>query len=146
MVVCIALGVDMFRRGLCPPLYIREDRVTWKILAEYCWSPNTTQSGSFFCTAASSMPIRVVTKEVRYIHELPYSRTFYVYKQSPCPGSDIAFQVLLWLHRGCSLHFCSICNIAYFPKTYWVLTLCWIIIRARSINSLNFLIKLTLEN
>ena len=28
------------------------------------------QSGSFLCTAASPMPIRVVIKEVRYIHEL----------------------------------------------------------------------------
>ena len=31
---------------------------------EWSWSPTTTQSGSFFCTAASSTPIRVVTKEV----------------------------------------------------------------------------------
>ena len=29
-----------------------------------------SQSGSFLCTAASPTPIRVVTKEVRYIHEL----------------------------------------------------------------------------
>ena len=70
MVVCIALGVDVFGGGPCPPLYIRGDRVTWKVLAEYSWSPTTTQSGSFLCTAASSIPIRVVTKEVRYIHEL----------------------------------------------------------------------------
>src|SRR6185312_12070826 len=54
----------------CPPLYIWGDMVTWKVLAEYSWSPTTTQSGSFLCTAASSMPMRVVTKEVRYIHEL----------------------------------------------------------------------------
>src|SRR6185312_15816403 len=60
----------MFGGGPCPPLYIRGDRVTWKVLAEYSWSPTTTQSGSFLCTAASSMPIWVVTKEVRYIHEL----------------------------------------------------------------------------
>ena len=53
-----------------PPLYIRGDRVTWKALAEYSWSPTTTQSSSFLCIAASSMPIRVVTREVRYIHEL----------------------------------------------------------------------------
>ena len=46
------------------------DRVTWKVLAEYNWSPATTQSGSFLCTAASPMPIWVVTREVRYIHEL----------------------------------------------------------------------------
>ena len=60
----------MFWGGPCPPLYIRGDRVTWKVLAEYSWSPTTTQSGSFLYTAASSTPIRVVTREVRYIHEL----------------------------------------------------------------------------
>ena len=70
MVVCIALGVDDVSRGPCPPLYIRGDRVTWEILAEYSWSPTTTQSGSFFCTATSSMPIWVVTREVMYIHKL----------------------------------------------------------------------------
>ena len=45
-------------------------RVTWKVLAEYSWSPTTTQSSSFLCTAASSTPLRVITKDVRYIHEL----------------------------------------------------------------------------
>ena len=69
--VCIALGVDdCFVGGPCPPLYIWGDTVTWKVLAEYSWSPTTTQSGSFLCTAASSKPIQVVTSEVRYIHEL----------------------------------------------------------------------------
>ena len=68
--VCIALGVGDLEGGPCLPLYIRGDRVTWKVLAEYSWSPTITQSGSFLCTVASSMPIRVVTKEVRYIHEL----------------------------------------------------------------------------
>ena len=70
VVACIALGVDVFRGGPCPPLYIRGDSVTWKVLAEYSWSPTTTQSGSFLCTAASSTHIRVVTKEIRYIHGL----------------------------------------------------------------------------
>ena len=70
MVVCIALGVDVFRGGPYPPLYIWGDRVTWKVLTEYSWNPTTTQSGSFLCTTASSMPIRLVTREVRYIHEL----------------------------------------------------------------------------
>ena len=53
-----------FGGGPCPPLYIREDRVTWKVLAEYSWSPSTTQLGSFLCTSASSTSIRVVTREV----------------------------------------------------------------------------------
>ena len=66
MVVCIALGVDVVLRGP----FGGGDRVTWKVLAEYSWSPITTQSGSFLCTAASSTPIRGVTREVRYIHEL----------------------------------------------------------------------------
>ena len=61
----------MFGGDPCPPLYIRGDRVTWKVLAEYSWSPTTTtQSDSFLCIAASSTPIRVVIKEVRYIHKL----------------------------------------------------------------------------
>ena len=38
------------------------DWVTWKVLAEYSWSPTTARSGSFLCTAASSTPIRVVTR------------------------------------------------------------------------------------
>ena len=65
-----ALGVDVFRGGLCPPLYIRGDRVTWKVLAECSWSLTTTRLGSFLCTVASSTPIRVVTREVRYTHDL----------------------------------------------------------------------------
>jgi hypothetical protein len=60
----------VLRGGLCPPLYIRGDRVTRKARAEYSWRPTTTQSDSFHCTAASSTPIRVITREVRYIHEL----------------------------------------------------------------------------
>ena len=60
----------LFGGGPCPPLYIQGDRVTWKVLAEYSWSPTTAWSGSFLCTAASPTPIRVVTREVTYIHEL----------------------------------------------------------------------------
>ena len=62
VVVCIALGVDVFRGGPCLPLYIRGDRVTRKVLAEHSWSPTTARSGSFLCTATSSIPIRVVYK------------------------------------------------------------------------------------
>ena len=87
VVVCIALGVDVFRGGPCPPLYIRGDRVTWKVLAEYSWSPTTTQSGSFFCTAASPTHIRVVTREVRYIHELSLTLEYSMFVSSPvAPG------------------------------------------------------------
>ena len=69
--VCIVLGVDNCLEGVPAHPYISGgDRVTWKVLAEYSWSPTTTQSGSFLCTAASSKPIQVVTSEVRYIHEL----------------------------------------------------------------------------
>jgi len=65
VVACIALGVDVFRGGSLPALICSGgDMVTWKVLAEYSWSPTTIQSGSFLCTAASSMPIRVGTKEV----------------------------------------------------------------------------------
>ena len=57
-------------RGSLPALIYPGDRVTWKVLAEYSWIPTITQSDSFLCTAASSMPVRVVRREVRYIHEL----------------------------------------------------------------------------
>ena len=70
MVVCIALAVDDVSRGALPALIYPGGRVTWKVLGEYNWSPTTTQSVSFYCTAASSTPIRVVTREVRYIHDL----------------------------------------------------------------------------
>ena len=68
--VYIALGVDVFRGDPCPPLYIQGDRITWKVLAEYSWSPTITQSGSFLCIVASSTSIRVVTEKARYIHVL----------------------------------------------------------------------------
>ena len=70
MVICIALGVDDVLRGSLLALIYPGDRITWKVLAEYSWSPTTIQSGSFLCTAASSTPIRIVIREVRYIHEL----------------------------------------------------------------------------
>ena len=45
--------------------------------------------GQFPCTTSSSTPIRVVTREVRYIPcDIHYSRIFYAYEQSRCPGSD----------------------------------------------------------
>ena len=70
-VVCIALGVDDCLDGVPARPYISGwDMVTWKVLDEYSWSPTTIGSGSFLCIAASSTPIRVVTKEVRYIHKL----------------------------------------------------------------------------
>src|SRR6185312_10213667 len=74
-------------RGPYPPLYIQGDRVAWKVLAEYSWSPTTTQSGSFLCTTASSTPIRVVTKEVRYIHKLSLILEYSMLISSPAsPG------------------------------------------------------------
>jgi hypothetical protein len=73
--------------GPCLPLYIRGDRVTWKVLAEYSWSPTTTQSGSFLCTAASSTPIRVIAREVWYIHELSLTLEYSMPISSPtAPG------------------------------------------------------------
>ena len=72
--VCIALGVGDCLDGVPARPYISGgDRVTWKVLAEYSWSPTTTWWSSFLCTAASYMPIRVVTREVRYIHELSFT-------------------------------------------------------------------------
>ena len=46
MVVYIALDVDHVLRGSLPALIYPGDRVTWKVLAEYCRSPTTTWTGS----------------------------------------------------------------------------------------------------
>ena len=73
--------------------------VTWEVLAEYSWIPTTTQSGSFLYTAASSTPIRVVTREIWYTHELSLTLEHSMPVSSPavpgltqvqlgkCPGS-----------------------------------------------------------
>jgi len=95
----------LFGGGPCPPLYIRGDRVTWKVLAEYSWSPTTTQSGSFLCTAASSMPIRVVTKEVRYIHELSLTLEHSMSISSPAvPGLTFNTSLESGTHCAQSTH------------------------------------------
>ena len=69
MVVCIALGVDVLR-GYLPTLIYPGGQGYMESPSRVQLESTTTQSGNFLCTAASSMPIRVVTKEVRYIHEL----------------------------------------------------------------------------
>jgi hypothetical protein len=87
VVVCIALGVDDVSRGSLLALIYLGDKVTWKVLAGYSWNPTTTQSSSFLCTAASSTPIRVVTREARYIHELSLTLEHSMLISSPtAPG------------------------------------------------------------
>ena len=50
-------------------------------------STSRVQLGSFLCTAASSTLIRVVTKEVMYIHELSLTLEHYMPISSPAaPG------------------------------------------------------------
>ena len=79
-----------FERVPARPYISGGDRVTWKFLAEYSWSPTITQSGSFLCTAASSTPIRVVTTKVRYIHELSLILEYSMPISSPAvPGLTI---------------------------------------------------------
>ena len=70
--VCIALGVDDCSEGVSAHPYISggQGYMESPSRVQLEWSPTTTQSGSFLCTAASSMPIQIVTKEVRYIDEL----------------------------------------------------------------------------
>ena len=76
-------------RGSLSALIYPRDRFTWKVLAEYNWSSTIAWSGSFLCTATSSTPIRVVYKRSKvHLCAIPYSRTFYAYEQSRCPGSD----------------------------------------------------------
>ena len=93
MVVCIALGVDDCLEGFpAHPYIFWRDRVTWKVLAEYSWSPTITLSDSFLCTTASSTPIRVVTKEVRYINVLSLTLEYSVpMSSSAAPGHHHLF-------------------------------------------------------
>ena len=70
-------------RGSLPAPIYPGDMVTWKVLAEYSWSPTSARSGSFLCTAASSTSIRVVTKEVRYIHAISLSLEYSMPMNSP---------------------------------------------------------------
>ena len=87
MIVCIALGVECLLRGSLPALIYLGDRVTWKVLAMYSWSPTTKQSVSFLRTAASFTPIRVVTREVRYIHMLSLTLEYSILiSSSATPG------------------------------------------------------------
>ena len=45
--VGIFMVVSIFEGIPACPFILWGDRVTWKVLAEYCWSPTTTWSGSF---------------------------------------------------------------------------------------------------
>ena len=74
--------MTVWRGSLLALIYLG-DRVTWKVLAEYSWNPTTTQSGSFLCTAASSTPIQVVTRVVRYIYELSLTLEYSIPISSP---------------------------------------------------------------
>ena len=58
-------------RGSLPALIYPGGSVTWRVLAQYSWSPTTTRSGSFLVLQLVLRLIRVVTREVRYIH-VPY--------------------------------------------------------------------------
>ena len=87
MIVCIALGVDDVLRGFLPVLIYPGGQ-------GYMESPSRVQLesyyntiGSFLCTAASSTPIQVVIKKVRYIHELSLTLEHYTSVSSPAaPG------------------------------------------------------------
>ena len=83
------------------PYIFRGDRVIWKVLAEYSWSPTTTRSGSFLCTVASATPIRVVTREVRYIHELSLTLEHSMPISSPAAPGLTRLPIL----GGCYLDF-----------------------------------------
>ena len=59
-----------FEGGLCPPLYTLGGQGYMKSPNRVRLESHYNPLGLFPCTAASSKPIRVVTKEVRYIHDL----------------------------------------------------------------------------
>ena len=85
MVVYIALGVGDVSRGSLPALIYPGGQGYMESPSR--WSSSTIQSGSFLCTTASSTPIRVVTREVRYIHELSLTLEYSMLVSSPAaPG------------------------------------------------------------
>ena len=89
-------------RGSLPALIYPGDRVTGKVLTEYGWSPTITQSGSFLCTAASSTPIRVATKEVSYIYELSLTLKYSMPISSlAAPGLTASLQTFGHDRRQC---------------------------------------------
>ena len=76
-----------FEGVLARPYIFRGHRITWKVLAQYSWSPTTTQSGSFLVLQLVLHFIRVVTREVRYIHELSLTPEYSMPISSPAaPG------------------------------------------------------------
>ena len=80
-------------RGSLPALIYPGDRVTWKVLAEYSWSPTTTQSGSFLYTVASSGSY----KGIRYIHELSLTLEYSMHISSPAaPGLTLYVPKVLY--------------------------------------------------
>ena len=74
-------------RGSLPALIYPGGHGYMESPSQVSWSPTTTQSGSFLCTAASYTPIRVVKKEVRCIHELSLTLEHSMFVSSPvAPG------------------------------------------------------------
>ena len=74
-------------------------RFTWKVQTEYSWSPTIARSGSFLCIAASPTPIRVVTREVRYIHELSLTLE-YSMPISSLAAPGLTYPALLYILQG----------------------------------------------
>ena len=87
VVVCIALGVEVDLRGSLPALIYPGGQVYMEGPSRVQLSPTTVRSGSLLCTAASPTPIWVVTREVRYIHELSFTLEYSMSISSPAvPG------------------------------------------------------------
>ena len=70
MVFCIALGVDVVLRGSLPAIIYSGGQGYMESTSRVQLESYYNTVGLFHCNASSSTPIRVVTREARYIHAL----------------------------------------------------------------------------
>ena len=70
VVVCIALGVEMFWKDPCPLLYSLGGQGYMESTSRVLLESYYNEVGQFPCTSTSPTAVRVVTREVRCIHVL----------------------------------------------------------------------------
>ena len=83
-------------RGALPTLIYPGDRVTRNVLAKYSLSPTTRRSGSFLVLQLVLLPTRVVTREIRYIHELSLTLEHSMPISSPATPGLIGYERGWW--------------------------------------------------
>ena len=88
VVACIALGVVMFRGGLCPLLYTLGGRGYIESSNRVLLESNYNRMGSFFVLRLVLRHSGSYKTDKIHPYAISYSRIFYVRDQSRYPGSD----------------------------------------------------------